>query len=212
MIVFLRFFFWKSYLKLWKKSADDNKITQHAKSLKKKQSEGDASLIAMSMSAIPSYVSYMALPLIVYEYSDFSHINTNHAFSVFLWLTHKARPIICSRQQFQILLLLIRHEWYSWESSAGRRFSWNIIPYFFRKLGKMSQNLLSAAVVIGALRVNKHFWPSQKSIWYTGWRKGGPGRPKMMWKKIDRHWLQWVESTPKKGTPGDRYELYYACS
>ena len=27
-----------------------------------------------------------------------------------------------------------------------------IIPYYFRKLGKMSQNLLSAAVVIGALR------------------------------------------------------------
>ena len=28
------------------------------------------------------------------------------------------------------------------------------IPYFCRKLGKMSQNLSSAAVVIGALRVN----------------------------------------------------------
>ena len=27
----------------------------------------------------------------------------------------------------------------------------------FRKLGKMSQNLSSAAVVIGALRVNKYF-------------------------------------------------------
>ena len=26
------------------------------------------------------------------------------------------------------------------------------MPFFFRKLGKMSQNLLSAAVVIGALR------------------------------------------------------------
>ena len=34
-----------------------------------------------------------------------------------------------------------------------RRFSCNIIPYFCRKLGKMSQNLSSAAVVIGALRV-----------------------------------------------------------
>ena len=30
----------------------------------------------------------------------------------------------------------------------------NIIPYFCQKLGKMSQNLSSAAVVIGALRVN----------------------------------------------------------
>ena len=30
----------------------------------------------------------------------------------------------------------------------------NIIPYFCRKLGKMSQNLSSAAVVIGSLRVN----------------------------------------------------------
>ena len=29
-----------------------------------------------------------------------------------------------------------------------------IIPYFFRKLGKMFQNLSSAAIVIGALRVN----------------------------------------------------------
>ena len=30
----------------------------------------------------------------------------------------------------------------------------DVIPYFFRKVGKMSQNLSSAAVVIGALRVN----------------------------------------------------------
>ena len=29
------------------------------------------------------------------------------------------------------------------------------VPYFCQKLGKMSQNLLSAAVVIGALRVKK---------------------------------------------------------
>ena len=47
----------------------------------------------------------------------------------------------------------IRHD-SSWELSAGRQISWNIIPYFFRKLGKMSQNLSSAAVVIEALRVN----------------------------------------------------------
>ena len=32
--------------------------------------------------------------------------------------------------------------------------SWNIIPYFFLKLEKMSQNVSSAAVVIGPLRVN----------------------------------------------------------
>ena len=38
---------------------------------------------------------------------------------------------------------------------AGRRFSCNIIPYFCRKLGKMSQNLSPAAVVIGALRVDR---------------------------------------------------------
>ena len=31
--------------------------------------------------------------------------------------------------------------------------SWNIIPYFFRKLRKMLQKLLSAAVMIGTLRV-----------------------------------------------------------
>ena len=29
-----------------------------------------------------------------------------------------------------------------------------VIPYFFQKIGKMSLNLSSAAVVIGALRVN----------------------------------------------------------
>ena len=36
--------------------------------------------------------------------------------------------------------------------SAGRRFSCNI-PYFCRKLGKVSQNVSYAAVVIDALRV-----------------------------------------------------------
>ena len=32
------------------------------------------------------------------------------------------------------------------------------MPYFFRKLGKMSQNLSSAAVVIGALRAKYIFY------------------------------------------------------
>ena len=72
-------------------------------------------------------------------------------------LTHKAPSIICSKRQFQILPFFqkeqIRHD-ITWESSAGRQFSWNIIPYFFRKLRKVLQNLSSAAVVIGALRVN----------------------------------------------------------
>ena len=31
-----------------------------------------------------------------------------------------------------------------------------IRPYFFRKIGKMSQNLSSDAVVIGTLRVNRN--------------------------------------------------------
>ena len=35
----------------------------------------------------------------------------------------------------------------------------NIIPYFFRKLEKMLQNLLSAAAVIGAFSINS---PDQK--------------------------------------------------
>ena len=30
------------------------------------------------------------------------------------------------------------------------------MPYFFQKLGKMSQNLSSATVIIGAFRVNKN--------------------------------------------------------
>ena len=54
-------------------------------------------------------------------------------------LTLKAPPIICSRRRLQILPLFqkqqIRHD-ISWESSAGRRFSCNIIPYFCRKIGK----------------------------------------------------------------------------
>ena len=40
------------------------------------------------------------------------------------------------------------------DDSHRRRFSCNIIPYFCRKLEKMSQNLSSAAVVIGDLRPN----------------------------------------------------------
>ena len=35
----------------------------------------------------------------------------------------------------------------------NRLLACNIIPYFFRKFGKMLKNLSSAAVVIGALRV-----------------------------------------------------------
>ena len=41
----------------------------------------------------------------------------------------------------------------------------NIIPYFCRKLGKMSQYLSSAAVVTGALRVNRT--PKKKNKWLT---------------------------------------------
>ena len=33
-----------------------------------------------------------------------------------------------------------------------------ISPYFFRKLEKMSQNVSSVAVVIGALRINIIYW------------------------------------------------------
>ena len=47
--------------------------------------------------------------------------------------------------------------WFSWESYAGRWFSCNIMPYFCLKLGKMLQNLSSAAVLIGALSVNSQW-------------------------------------------------------
>ena len=65
-------------------------------------------------------------------------------------LTLKAPPIICSRRQLKILPFFfqkqqIRHD-ISCESSAGRRFSRNVIPYFCRTLGKMPKNLSSAAV------------------------------------------------------------------
>ena len=42
-----------------------------------------------------------------------------------------------------------------------------ISPYFCRKLGKMSQNLSSAAVAIGALRVKNEFGP-QKVLYILG--------------------------------------------
>ena len=83
--------------------------------------------------------------------------NTVKKHSSTVWSWNKAPPIICSRRQLQILPLFqkqhIRHD-ISWESSAGRRFSCNILPHFCWNLWKMSQNLSSAAVVIGALRVN----------------------------------------------------------
>ena len=63
-------------------------------------------------------------------------------------LTLKAPPIICSRRQLKILLLLKVTNKVCWQTIPC-----NIIPYFCRKLRKMSQNLSSAAVVIGALRV-----------------------------------------------------------
>ena len=75
------------------------------------------------------------------------------------YLTHKAPPITCSRQQFQILLLFkkrqIRHDIYENRllTDDSHEISYKISYLelsFFRKLGKMSQNLSSAAVVIGA--------------------------------------------------------------
>ena len=40
---------------------------------------------------------------------------------------------------------------------ADDSYEMSYIPYFFRKLRKMSQNLSSAAVVIGVLRVKGKF-------------------------------------------------------
>ena len=73
------------------------------------------------------------------------------------FLTLKAPPIICSIRQLKILPLFQKQQirpCYFMRIVAGRRSSCNIIPYFCRKLGKMSQNLSSAVVLIGALRVN----------------------------------------------------------
>ena len=50
--------------------------------------------------------------------------------------------------------------------------------YFYQKLGKIRQNLSSAAVVIGALRVN--FWTADHSAL-------GPGRGMFM--KMSNHML-----------------------
>ena len=74
--------------------------------------------------------------------------------SLILCLTYKAPPIICSRRQFQILLIfflskITNKAWYLMLVDDPQERSYLI----FRKLGKMSQNSSSAAVVIGALRV-----------------------------------------------------------
>ena len=71
-------------------------------------------------------------------------------------LTLKAPPIICRRQHFQILPLfqnfqngMIFHE-NRLLADDSPEISYLI---YFQKLGKMSQNLSSASVVIGSLRV-----------------------------------------------------------
>ena len=65
----------------------------------------------------------------------------------------KALPIICSRQQFQIVLLFKNNQYGM--IFPGRGFSCYIKSYFYQKLGKMAKNLSSAAVVIGAFRISK---------------------------------------------------------
>ena len=71
-------------------------------------------------------------------------------------LTHKVPPIICSRRQIQKFSDISNFSVFSkiteikMLADDSHEISYLI---FFRKLGKMSQNLSSAAVVIGALRV-----------------------------------------------------------
>ena len=50
----------------------------------------------------------------------------------------------------------IKHD-FLWESYAGRRFTCNIMPYFFSKIRKDVTNLSSAAAVIAALRFKWYF-------------------------------------------------------
>ena len=68
-------------------------------------------------------------------------------------LTLKVPPIICSRQ-FQILRLFQKKTLLGMIFHENRLLA-DDISYFFPKLEKMSQNLLSAAVVIGTLRVKQ---------------------------------------------------------
>ena len=82
-------------------------------------------------------------------------------------LTLKAPPIICSRRQFLILPLFqkqqIRHD-ISWKSSAGRRFSWNIIPYFCQKLGNFVAKFVVCCSCDGALKANSMWRASDDRI------------------------------------------------
>ena len=63
----------------------------------------------------------------------------------------KASPIICSRWQFQILLLFQKYQ--IMRIVCLQKILMKYHTLFFWKLGKMSKKLSSAAVVIGALRV-----------------------------------------------------------
>ena len=71
-------------------------------------------------------------------------------------LTLKAPPMICSRRQFQILLLFQKYH-----------------TLFFWKLRKMTQILSSAAVVIGALRANCLMFCFQAQPWICIWTESG---------------------------------------
>ena len=66
-------------------------------------------------------------------------------------LTHNVPPTICRRRQFQILLffqkLQLRHDIHENPLLADN--SYEISYLIFYKLGKMSQNLVSAEVMIG---------------------------------------------------------------
>ena len=52
------------------------------------------------------------------------------------------------------------------------------MPYFFQKLRKMSQNLSTAAVVIGALRVDLSSATPKSRLWYSKTCLKGPLKKK----------------------------------
>ena len=90
----------------------------------------------------------------------------------FTSLTLKATPIICSRRQLSnVAVFFLQNNKYGMMFHENRLLAHHFheISYlnFFNKLGKMSQNLSSAAVVIGALRVKTKRAAIVCYIWYN---------------------------------------------
>ena len=96
----------------------------------------------------------------------FIFISLNMCFWCF---THKAPPMICSRRQFQILLLFKNNNqaWYFMRIVCQQTILMKYHTLFFSKSGED----VAAAVVIGTLRVKRTVLVSQHMFWVRNKKK-----------------------------------------